>query len=158
MRRDDLFLVLYYLALVFTVPFLMVLASCKAPLPKVYPLRPMIDQILSPYPGEKGFVHRVCRKYSEDGICDEWYWDRYLLTNPTTRKNLLRLKFICNVGGRPFAPCENENALCLYHDCSRGFLRLGRRKCKLTKLSMVDDYDFLVKAQTFCRSSLRYEL
>src|SRR5690606_28232485 len=99
--------------------FSLALSACASP-PKIYPHRPLVDQILYPYPGKAGLVHRACTARDEKThACTDWQEDEYLLSNAETRRALLELKFVCTVGDKYYAPCEEENALCRWHSCRR---------------------------------------
>ncbi len=112
------------------------------------------DQILTPYPGHKGLVYRHCAEYEASGKCSKPELKDYLLSDVETRRRFIAARIACWVGGKLYAPCENENALCHRRLGKRPFLGIiGKKPETIEKLSFESDYGLMLDAKTVCGSA-----
>jgi len=129
---------------------LLLLVNCTTK--PIYHRGPLKEQVLRPRTGYEGrLTNKRCierKKYSEE--CLKFDVVEYDL-NRTGVRNLLRdLKFVCNVRGARFVPCEKSTGICQLHRVKVGW---GKYEIQVKKyLSMNDDYGFLVGADTYCAS------
>lgn len=130
-------------------------SGCATP---VYSPNVLADQILYPHPEHSGhLVNRACASYSQRGACEAWTSSLYDLGHAPTRANLVRLKFLCQVGDRLFHPCPDQAGLCR-NTFKRPFLGLGKPKKEVEVITLQgDDLTFLVAAKTTCARLGRYD-
>lgn len=66
--------------------------------PTIYTRQPLFDQRLAPTAGHKGLTNQVCKAWVDDK-CTQMDMVEYDLALPEVRKQLVDLKFVCNVAG-----------------------------------------------------------
>lgn len=138
---------LYFLFLLAALLFTNV--SCS--LNKVYSRGALFDTILRPYPSEPGkLVNQRCIKYEKNNCVetDKLIFD---LKNPKDKKQLIDLKFICNVAGQRFGICHEQSGLCQIGPYGkRPCLFCSRQVVILKILDIEKDFQYILNSNTIC--------
>ena len=128
---------------------LVFLLSCNSD--KIYSRGALFDLVIRPYPAYKNLlVNQRCIKY-EKGICIETDILAFDLKKEADRTQLIRSKFLCNVGGQRFGICSNSAGLCQQS-------RIGKRPClfcersivTIKKLDIEKDFQYILDSNTLC--------
>lgn len=113
---------------------------------------PLSTLVLRPRAGHVGFLtNKRCVEF-DNNTCIAWDQKLFNMDDFETRRMLRELKFTCNVQGQRFVPCEKSRGLCQLRIEKGGWFKPD--KVVVNKYySMVDDYEFLIGANTYCASA-----
>src|SRR4030042_1829033 len=138
------------LSLVFLI--LITLSNCAN---ETFPKHELIEKIIRPRFGYEGsLTNRYC--IDENCYTDAW---RY---NFEFRKTLIRLGFICNIGGKRYHPCEDEkmDGFCrnsTIKTCKKwDVLKIFCSKKIETDFIGIKEYQYLIDANTRCYNREKY--
>lgn len=121
----------------------------------LYQRGPTVTLVLRPRKGHDGkLTNQRCaqrKKYTAE--CLKFDTLEFDLTDQPTRENLRELKFVCNVRGERYVPCEKSIGLCQLRRNVSGWGPWKTSDVVVNKyLSIKSDYSFLVQADTYCAS------
>lgn len=127
----------------------MLLLSCSTK--EIYARGALFESVLRPYPSHpERLTNQRCAKY-DNGKCVELDHQTFDLSVWADRKQLLELKFICNVAGQRFGICHNDNGLCqLGPYGKKPCLFCSRPVVILKRLDMKKDYQYLLNSNAIC--------
>jgi len=124
--------------------------SC-ASLYEVYSRPELVRQILRPYRGkEPKLVNSSCVKYNALGNCVDMSLAEYDINDDSVRNTLIKLNFICIVGGKMYRFAEKAPGL-VREEYRETFF--GNRKQIYHDYIPILEYDFLISAGTECFKS-----
>lgn len=119
----------------------------------VYERGPLKDLVLRPRQGyQDKLTNKRCAE-KKKGKCLKYDVLEFDFNDDQVRKTLRELKFICNVRGSQFVPCPNARGLCQLRKDTSGVWPFKKTEIKLNRyISLHDDLEFLVGANTYCAS------
>lgn len=121
----------------------------------IYNRGPVKDLLLRPRAGYVGKLtnKRCSERKKRSDVCVKYDVKEFDFNDDETRALLRNLKFVCNVRGERFSPCEKSRGLCQLRRDESGIWPFRKSEVKVNKyISMVDDYQFLIEADTYCAS------
>jgi hypothetical protein len=136
-----------------TIVLLLGLSACSTG--KIYERGPTKELVLRPRAGyqDKLTNKRCSERKKNTNDCISYDISEFDFNSNDVRKLLRDLKFICNVRGERFVPCPTARGLCQLKEVTTGTWPFRKTEIKLNKyLSLHDDYEFLIGADTYCAS------
>ncbi len=130
--------------------WLLVLVSCSSP--QVLERGALFDILLRAYPGETGkLTNQRCKEYKGDD-CIAFDRLNFDLTDSVQRKQLINLKFICDVAGERFGICLDGAALCQLATYEKRVLGIVVKRYTYVRrrIDAVKEHQFFVDANTYC--------
>lgn len=127
----------------------LLLLSCSSP--KIYSRGALFETVLKVYPSHpEKLTNQRCAKY-EKGKCVELDHQTFDLNVWADRKQLLELKFICNVAGERFGICHTDNGLCQIGPYGkRPCVFCSRQVIVIKRLDMKKDFKQILNSNTIC--------
>jgi hypothetical protein len=127
----------------------MLLLSCSTN--DIYARGALFESVLRPYPSHPNkLVNQRCAKYDK-GKCVELDHKVFDLSVWEDRKQLLDLKFICNVAGQRFGICHSDDGLCqLGPYGKRPCIFCSRPVIVLKRLDMRKDFQYIINSNAIC--------
>lgn len=106
-----------------------------------------------PRAGHVGLTNRACEKWDDKNNCIEYVIVDYNLSKKELRETLIKLDFICNVGGKRFRIDRNRPGLIRNQYKKELF-----GKYKLIKSDYIDqsNQEFLTASKTRCFKDGKY--
>jgi hypothetical protein len=120
---------------------------------KIYPERPLGQQILRFRKGHTGLTHGRCLKH-EGEKCADFRITDYDLGNADVRAHFDRLGFICRVGVKRFKICRDKIGLCRHWYEREWFLAPKRKKEE--HLAVPAQLPYLIDAGVECFNGEEY--
>lgn len=131
--------------------FLIALLSSSCSTYTIYSRGALFEMVLRPYPyHESLLVNQSCTEY-KDNKCIKADVVVFNLKKEEDKKQLVDLKFICNVAGARFGICLDSPGLCQT-------ARIGKRPCifcpkktvVVKRLDIETDFQYILNANTVC--------
>lgn len=128
---------------------LLLLIACTTS--TIYNRGALFEMVLRPYPSTPNvLVNQRCVKY-ERAVCVETDKLIFDLKKLEDRKQLIDLKFICNVAGERFGICHNDAGLCQIGPYGKKpCLFCSRQIVLLKRLDIEKDFQYILNSNTMC--------
>lgn len=123
--------------------------SCSSS--SIYARGALFESVLRPYPSHAAMlVNQRCAKY-EKGKCIELDHQIFDLKKSGDKKQLVDLKFICNVAGARFGICHDSAGLCqLGPYGKRPCVFCSRQVVVIKRLDIEKDFQYILNSNAIC--------